>query len=241
MSTRKIIIGLLVCFSIAVFVGQLLSQTQNTGRTRAIPDWDRLTNMTAEERTKEIQRIQKQRQEQRRIQMQREIAQAHDEANRQLIGATQRQWLVIKPKIQKVRDIGAQQARASITLSYFRDDPNSSDKEAANQSKYKYSWKWHRPSERKKSDEGNSISDNIVAILEPKKSDELTEGEKICEELLDLLEDKNSKEEDIRQKVEALRKVRQEGKEELTKAQKELREVVNFRQEATLIMMGILD
>jgi len=69
----------------------------------------------------------------------------------------------------------------------------------------------------------------------------LNEGEKICEELFRLLEDKNSELEEIRQKMEALRKFRQEAKKELAIAQQELRQLVTPHQEAALVMMQLLD
>jgi hypothetical protein len=84
------------------------------------------------------------------------------------------------------------------------------------------SWQWFRPSQNK-------------------GFENLNEGEKICEELFRLLEGKNSELEQIRQKMEALRKFRQEAKKELAIAQQELRELVTPHQEAALVMMQILD
>lgn len=54
MSTRRIIIGLIVCFSIAVFVGLTQSQTSNSDQTIRPPDTERLRNMTREEEEKGI-------------------------------------------------------------------------------------------------------------------------------------------------------------------------------------------
>lgn len=240
MTRRKIILGLTICLSIAVLVAQSLSQTRNPGRTRTMPEWDRLRSMTAEERKKEMRRWFKQRREQMQIQRQREIAQARNEANRQLIGATKRQWLAIRPKMEKVRH-AQKLVWVAIHLNYFKDDSNSNSDKTGSQSEYKYSWKWDRPSERKKSNEGDSIAKSIDTISDPKISEELTRGEGICEELLTLLEDKNSSEEDIREKVEALRNFRQKAKEQLAKAQQELRQVVTtLRQEAVLVWKGLL-
>lgn len=70
---------------------------------------------------------------------------------------------------------------------------------------------------------------------------ELTEGEKTCEELLKLLEDKNSKQQDIDQKIEALRRARENAAKELAKARQELREVLTARQQARLVLTGLLD
>jgi hypothetical protein len=70
---------------------------------------------------------------------------------------------------------------------------------------------------------------------------ELTEGEKTCEELLTLLEDKNSKQQDIDQKIDALRRARDNAAKELAKARQELREVLTARQQARLVLTGLLD
>jgi hypothetical protein len=70
---------------------------------------------------------------------------------------------------------------------------------------------------------------------------ELTEGEKACEEFLALLEDKNSKQEDIEQKADVLRRARENAAKELTKARQELREVLTPRQQARLVLAGVLD
>jgi len=84
------------------------------------------------------------------------------------------------------------------------------------------SWRWSRPSQNR-------------------GFENLNEGEKICEELFRLLEDKNSELEQIRQKMEALQKFRQEAKKELAIAQQELRQLVTPHQEAALVMMQLLD
>ena len=52
MSTRRIIIGFLVCFSIAVLVGQTQSEVSKSNQTVKPPDAERLRNMTREERKK---------------------------------------------------------------------------------------------------------------------------------------------------------------------------------------------
>ena len=101
---------------------------------------------------------------------------------------------------------------------------------------------------RKRDSAGSSISHSQTYSFyrwsRPSKHrgfENLNEGEKICEELFRLLEGKNSELEQIRQKMDALRKFRHEAKKELTIAQQELRELVTPRQEAALVMMQILD
>ena len=83
-------------------------------------------------------------------------------------------------------------------------------------------WQWRRPSLTK----------------EP---DKLTAGERACEQLLDVLAMKNPDVEQVRQHVEALRKVREQLRVELQETQRQLREMATPEQEAKLILAGYLD
>ena len=55
------------------------------------------------------------------------------------------------------------------------------------------------------------------------------------------LDNKDSKPDEIKAKLAALRDARAKAKEELNKAQAELRDLLTQRQEAALVMMGLLD
>ena len=70
---------------------------------------------------------------------------------------------------------------------------------------------------------------------------ELTEVEKIQEELQTLLENTTATPEQIKQQVTKLRAAREKAKQELAKAQQDLRQVLTVRQEAQLVLMGMLD
>jgi chromosome segregation ATPase len=259
MATRKMNFGFLVCFLIATFVGQTLSQTRRTDRTR-----DRLTRS----QTKNIARKQKQQElDQRRLRQEIEgqlkkqmgLGKSEKESMEQVLRATEEQWKAIKPKLNKVRKL---KSRADVSIRLMRFGGMSSMSSMAGSSvgvkkgfgrgsmsgfgsssnvvldegetvqkggstdgstsRSPMSWKWQRPSQYR-------------------GFENLNEGEKICEELFRLLEDRNSELEEIRQKIEALQKFRQETKKELAIAQKELRQLVTPRQEAALVMMQLLD
>ena len=60
-------------------------------------------------------------------------------------------------------------------------------------------------------------------------------------DLQDMLENKDAKPEEIKAKLDALRDAKAKAKEELTKAQAELKELLSQRQEAVLVTMGTLD
>lgn len=64
---------------------------------------------------------------------------------------------------------------------------------------------------------------------------------KASQELRTTLDNKDSKPEEIAAKLTALREAKEKAKTELVTAQKELRELLTQRQEATLVMWGLLD
>lgn len=70
---------------------------------------------------------------------------------------------------------------------------------------------------------------------------EQTEVGKSIEELRKLLENKEAKPEEIKKKLTALREAREKTKQELAKAQQELRKILSLRQEAQLVLMGLLN
>jgi hypothetical protein len=75
-----------------------------------------------------------------------------------------------------------------------------------------------------------------------KAPDEMSEGEKLADELVSLLEDKNSKDEDIRQTIDALQKVREDARKEFAQVRKELSALpMTPRQEAIFLIMGYID
>ncbi len=83
-------------------------------------------------------------------------------------------------------------------------------------------WQWRRPSLDK----------------EPGR---LTEGDKACEQLLDVIEWKNPDAAQVRQRMEVLRKIREQRRTELRETQQQLRELVTPEQEPKLVLMGYLD
>jgi hypothetical protein len=83
-------------------------------------------------------------------------------------------------------------------------------------------WQWSRPSLNK-------------------SPNQLSENEKTCEQLLDVLEKDKPNPEQVRQRLEALRRIREQIQAERREARRQLREVVTPEQEAKLILMGYLE
>ena len=70
---------------------------------------------------------------------------------------------------------------------------------------------------------------------------ELTAVEKAQEQLLTLLENTAATPEQIKKHLTALRSAKEKAKQQLATAQKELRKIVTVRQEARLVLLGMLD
>lgn len=76
---------------------------------------------------------------------------------------------------------------------------------------------------------------------EAREQSEQTEVEKATAALRKLLDNKESKAESIKAALGVLRKAQEKTALELAKARKALRDVVSLRQEAQLVLMGLLD
>jgi len=108
MSTRRIIIGLIVCFSIAVFVGQTLSQTRERTRTNKTTDrdrWLREQQKMAEQR----RRLNEERVAKQMMEFKQRAKDRHDGRDerrnqflKQTLEVTEEQWKVIEPKINRI-------------------------------------------------------------------------------------------------------------------------------------------
>jgi len=70
---------------------------------------------------------------------------------------------------------------------------------------------------------------------------EHTRAQRACDELVALLEADDATDEQKAEKMNALRQARQQAAKELAAAQQELRKVLSLRQQATLVMTGLLN
>jgi len=127
------------------------------------------------------------------------------ELMKQILRATEKQWKAIEAKVNKVRELRSL-ANVSIKVKYVGGG-------------YGYGSDSRGGTVQKQDSAGGSIIRSQMYSFyqwsRPSKNkgfENLNEGEKICEELFRLLEDKNSELEEIRQKMEALQKFRQEAK-----------------------------
>ena len=221
MAKRRIILVLVVCFSIAVFTGQTLSRARSSNRTVIFPfpkpsELERLIGMTAEERVKEsFERLARYWQQDKERNEEYSKLRVR-EAWKRLLRVTEQRWKPIESKYEKGWALRREARVGAIGTGIGGRDEQS--------------FRWHRRSK-----------DVYPWGWGTKALDEQTEGERIAEELIDLLENENTKDLEFRQKIDALQQAREKARKQLPKARQELAEVLTPRQEAVFLLMGSID
>jgi len=232
MSTRRMIFGLAACLLLGVFGQRLLSQSMRPGGLPARPDFERMRRMSPEEKVMYFRRM---AEEQRRMAEEQEA-----EAMKQALGVDESQWKVIEPKLKKVRAC-RDQAFVGIGLPFqssFTSSVVPSPGGAGGQSfgggGFAGGFQFQA---------GGSVQGTGFHSSPPWQNFDRqpTEGERICEELQQLLQVPGAGPDEIKLKLDALRKAREKARKQLVHAQQELRKVLTFRQQARLVLMGLLD
>jgi len=167
-------------------------------------------------------------QKQRTKEVQKRAAERSREffSEKSALGATEEQWNLIKPKLEKVRQLRNQGRQASSVVGAFLAGGSSSSGTSprAGTRANVPTWQWKTP-------------------WKDKAPGELTEAQKLTKQLIALVERKDTTPEAFRRKMAALRKARSEEpelKRQLSEAQQELREILTTRQEAALVLMARL-
>lgn len=194
------------------------------------PDFERMKNMSPEERMKYLQEFAKE---------QREAMEAQEAlAMQQALGVDEREWKAIEPKLKKVKHyreqafIGTRPPFQS-SFSSFNTGPGGAPGAggfAGGGGSFQFQ-------------AGGSFSGMGPGAFGPVEDPDrpLTDGERIIEELQWLLRDAEPDQSEVRQKLDDLRKAREKAAQQWVRAQEDLRKVINLRQEATLMMMGLLN
>jgi hypothetical protein len=187
------------------------------------PDFSRLRDLRPEQRIREMQRMAEQMEEQ---------------AMKQALGVNDQQWKVIKPKLEKVK---ACRERATVSIG----SPYSSNFVSTN-SQQGGGFAGGFQMQFGGSGGGSNMTAPDSAFQsqsnfqnQPNRRE--TQGERICRQLDAMLNDINSSPEAIRLKTLELQQARANARKQLAQAQKELREALTLRQQARLVLMGILD
>jgi len=251
MSMRKIILGLAVCLVLGVFAQQLLSQGTRSGgfsgrsgsmqsrnmrppRMPGQPDFERMQKMSPEEKMQYFQEL---AEEQRKaMQEQRKAAEEQEAiAMRQALGANDEQWRVIEPRLKKVKRyrelafIGTKSPFQS-NFSSFNTGPGGGQSFGGFSGSFQF--------------QAGTNGQGVMVPNSTARQDfdgPLSDGEILCEEIQRLLYDPQATPELVGQKLDALRIARDKARRQWVAAQQQLREVLDFRQQARLVLMGLLD
>jgi len=209
-----------------MFSGSSLSQTRRTTRPRPRSQamFERQAKLRAERREKS-----KQMRDQAMAEaMKQSRQQAREQSYREALQASDTQWPIIMPKLMKVDDlqkearvaVGIRDARWVTTTETSRGNKAGSSTPITNTTRSYEDWRYTRSW---------------------KRETELTRAQKACDVLVALFDSGDATDKQKTEKMNALRQVRQEMATELAVARQELRRVLNLRQEATLVMMGLLN
>ena len=193
-------------------------------------DFERMSNMTPEEKIKYMQEL---AEEQRKAMEEQEAL-----AMQQTLGVDEQQWKIIAPKLKRVKHyreqafIGTKPPFQSSFSSFGTGPggPQGGGGFAGGGASFQFQ-------------AGGSMSGMGGGSMTPMGDPDrpLTDGERIIEELQWLLHDLEPNPTDVRQKMNELRKAREKAFQQWVRAQEDLRKVLNLRQEATLMMMGLLN
>jgi len=123
---------------------------------------------------------------------------------KEALGATDEEWKVLGPRVQKVQTLSAGLRVGRMSM-------------------------WGRGRRRPRAADDAAPERERTAL------------EKAAEALREILAKEDAKPEDIRVGLKAYREAREKARQELAKAQGELREIVTARQEAQLVLMGLLE
>lgn len=230
MSTRRMIFGLAVCLLLGVFGQRLLSQGMRPGRLPARPDFERMRRMSPEEKVRYFHRM---AEEQRRMAEEQEA-----EAMKQALEVDERQWKAIEPKLKKVRACRAQ-AFVGIGLPFQSSFTSSVVPLPGGAGGQSFGGGFAGGFQFQAGGGQGTVAHSSSPWQDFGRQP--TEGERICEELQLLLQVPGAGPDEIRLKLDALRKAREKARKQLVKAQQELRKVLTFRQQARLVLMGLLD
>lgn len=178
---------------------------------RLIPP-PRRPGMTDDEYSKEIEKAFEQARQKKREMDGERINFMVKEAWKRELRISEQLWRAIfEPRINQFQELGR---LASLGPSGSIDDSGR--------------YQWNRPSR-----DGGPMSG--------KTRDQMPDYYRIMEELIDLLEDENSKNEQIRQKMDALQQVRENARKELAGVGKQLAALpLTPRQEAVFLVMGYI-
>jgi len=192
--------------------------------------------MSPEEKIKYFQQL---AEEQRKaMQEQRKAAEEQEAfAMRQALGANDEQWRVIEPRLKKVKRY--KELAFIGTKSPFQSNFTSFSTGPGGAQGFSGGFSGGFQFQAGGSMQGGSMVPNSTARQD--FDGPVSDGEILCEEIQMLLNDPQATPEQVGQKLDALRTAREKARRQWVAAQQQLREVLDFRQQARLVLMGLLD
>ena len=219
MPKRSIILLITTCFLIGMFSVGTHSQTRSPN---GVPpqDAESIKKMFDERREESAKRREELRRRPRSTVDRRRKTETSNVSRAEsispnekaAIGASEAQWKVIKPKLERVKLL---RSRAGVHPRLT--GSSSSGSGSGNRARIQWSREW-----------------------ENRDPSELTEGQKLVDKILRRLEAPSAKAEEFRELMDGLRKYRRRYSEQVPQAREELQKGLTVRQEAALVLMRIL-
>jgi hypothetical protein len=176
--------------------------------------------------------------------MQRRAEEARNRAIQESLHATDEQWRRLKPKLDRIEQLKTE-TNVAVDLSSFGTAPGFQG------SGMMFGSTWGNGSASGGSGSGFSSGPQAQSRGQSrtftwgntgsKSPMDMTPGEVLCDDLGRLLQDPGAPASEVAQKVESLRKIRMQAREDLAQARTELRAQILLPQEPVLIAMGYLD
>lgn len=239
MIRRTIIFGLTLCFSIAILTTQTLSNNRGTDSTAARYDRSRKDSRSYSGVSSSTSR--------------QVTDKTKDKSRKGAVGANDQQWKLIKPGLEKIKNLRRQ---ACMVINTGGGGSGGSQRSNIPQ----------RPEETGQRPQAggasggafiggesigggsNRITENGTSIWTHWKwaknwdqKNEQRKDQKLCYQLFHLLHNKSTTTDQIKQKIDELRSAREETKKELATAQQQLREILTLDQQVRLVALGWLD
>ena len=233
MSTRGMILVPVVFVLLALLGPALWSQGMKMGTPPGRPDFERLQRMSPREQFDHFRRLAEQQEEQ---------------AMKLALRVDEKQWKVIGPKLKKVRACRAE-AFAGIALPFqssFVTGTGPGQTGGAAGGGFAGGFHFEAGGNAgggmaPGSTDWPDYDDKPAPSGSSAAAGQTSDGQTICQELQRLLQTPDATPEQINQKLDELRKARDNGAKQWAGAQQKLREVLNLHQQATLVMMGLLN
>ena len=233
MLRRSIVAGLAVCILAMLLVSQSFSAGGARGAAGARGSREYRTQRPQREGAGQMQRDP--------AQMQRMMT----ERMKAQLGAGDKEWKVIQPRLQKVMNLSRQANASGRGMMYAgRGGPGMRGQEGGYRTTRPGTT--YRPQREQRTRPGTADRPQREQRTRPTTTTDRPQREqsavgKAAQQLQEVLRGENAKPEQIKARLKALRTAKQKAKKDLATAQKELKKSLTVKQEAILVLSGYLN